>query len=546
MALRAAMSHLRSAFSSLRASRTVDLRPLLFLAAEADDPAPRELLLAALEGEVAGIKDWARNLSAAGEGLAAAVAAVSNSGYGRNGLLHIAAALGDDINCATLINVGDHDVDAEIHGVTPLLAAVKGRMPNNVVQVLLEASANVNVTDKYGNSPLHIAIERGYTEAVSLLISHGAAVNTRCESGEYPLQIAVRNRDINMLKLLLEHESIDVNIDTARTALAMAAADGFYDGINCLLEAGANPNIPNENGYVPVEIAASRGYVECVLLLFPVTTPLASYDVWSISAIVSQQETIIHAILKACVEQPDHVLIHEKLLVYISHQIQDFWDAEMDLKSITIGWSKWTCVAEAFDVLGRTRLARKDSSKTSEEEGHQKGVVNFIYANVDKIIPQLGPFTTIALVYSHGERKKQKVGQILSIPDSYFDILCCGTMIAGSSLSLLYSFAAYYKEAPKPSSIGFQMISVLVLLVNCYMLFVMGVTLLGIERTLPPCIVVPGIAMVIVMIVVWPFFLGQPKCVVDFLKRAIDCTKGVNAQRRERLRDATARAQSQV
>ncbi|KAL6658308.1 hypothetical protein ACP70R_003894 [Stipagrostis hirtigluma subsp. patula] len=505
MALRAAMSHLRSAFSSLRASRTVDLGPLLFLAAEADDPAPRELLLAALEGEVAGIKDWARNLSAAGEGLAAAVAAVSNSGNGRNGLLHIAAALGDDINCATLINVGDHDVDAEIHGVTPLLAAVKGRMPNNVVQVLLEASANVNVTDKYGNSPLHIAIERGYTE-----------------------------------------ESIDVNIDTARTALAMAAADGFYDGINCLLEAGANPSIPNENGYVPVEIAASRGYVECVLLLFPVTTPLASYDVWSISAIVSQQETIIHAILKACVEQPDHVLIHEKLLVYISHQIQDFWDAEMDLKSITIGWSKWTCVAEAFDVLGRTRLARKDSSKTSEEEGHQKGVVNFIYANVDKIIPQLGPFTTIALVYSHGERKKQKVGQILSIPDSYFDILCCGTMIASASLSLLYSFAAYYKEAPKPSSIGFQMISVLVLLVNCYMLFVMGVTLLGIERTLPPCIVVPGIAMVIVMIVVWPFFLGQPKCVVDFLKRAIDCTKGVNAQRRERLRDATARAQSQV
>jgi len=57
-------------------------------------------------------------------------------------------------------------------GATPLYnAASLGR--EDVVQVLLDRGADVNLTNKAGATPLHAAVVNGYTAVSTLLKSHG-------------------------------------------------------------------------------------------------------------------------------------------------------------------------------------------------------------------------------------------------------------------------------------------------------------------------------------------------------------------------------------
>jgi ankyrin repeat protein len=53
----------------------------------------------------------------------------------------------------------------------------------------------VNANDKNGNLPLHIASVRGHTEIVKLLLDAGAAVNISNKQGRIPLDMAA-NADI--------------------------------------------------------------------------------------------------------------------------------------------------------------------------------------------------------------------------------------------------------------------------------------------------------------------------------------------------------------
>ena len=43
---------------------------------------------------------------------------------------------------------------------------------------LIAKGAYVNAKDKYGNIPLHLAIEKGYTDIAIELIDAGAKINT--------------------------------------------------------------------------------------------------------------------------------------------------------------------------------------------------------------------------------------------------------------------------------------------------------------------------------------------------------------------------------
>ena len=76
---------------------------------------------------------------------------------------------------------------------TPLLAwaAKKGR--TDIVKLLIEAGANVNVTNKNGSTPLHIAADHGHTEIVKLLIEKEANVNMANKYGLTPLYFAAQN-----------------------------------------------------------------------------------------------------------------------------------------------------------------------------------------------------------------------------------------------------------------------------------------------------------------------------------------------------------------
>ncbi|TVU16272.1 hypothetical protein EJB05_39825, partial [Eragrostis curvula] len=318
MAVASAPGRARSWRSSLRPP--LDLRPALVPEGGDADRAVAELLNAALEGDLPRAKKLAKEISKAGKSVDQAVAVVT--GIKRPGPLHLAAAMGKVEMCRLLIRTCEVDVNVtDDDGATPLIFAVQGVRSKAVINFLLSCEADPDKADSNGIAPLHIAAEQDSYEVAELLLSKGAKVDPVCGSGEAPLHVAAENGNASMLKLLMKHNAdfnrltgslntpldvslfgfslecleilieagADVNIGTP---LVIAADKGLSDCIESLLKAGADANIPNENGKMPIEIAALKGWVECVEILFPVTTPIAGYADWSIDAITPHGKTV--------------------------------------------------------------------------------------------------------------------------------------------------------------------------------------------------------------------------------------------------------------
>ncbi|KAL5725352.1 hypothetical protein ACHQM5_008506 [Ranunculus cassubicifolius] len=68
--------------------------------------------------------------------------------------------------------------------------------------------------------------------------------------------------------------------------LACAAANEGIEYIKFLLEAGADPNIQNDDGLRPIEVAALNGNHRGVSILFPVTSPIPACLDWSFSGLM--------------------------------------------------------------------------------------------------------------------------------------------------------------------------------------------------------------------------------------------------------------------
>ena len=115
----------------------------------------------------------------------------------------------------------------------------------DIVQALLAAGANVNVTDVDGSTPL----------------IHAACADRR-------LQASVETWRLQNVRILLQNGA-DVNATNKRglSALHYAAHLGVGSVNKVLLDAGADPNAKSVDGRTPVDMAREKGYEEIVSLL---------------------------------------------------------------------------------------------------------------------------------------------------------------------------------------------------------------------------------------------------------------------------------------
>lgn len=98
----------------------------------------------------------------------------------------------------TIVNTRDQtSLDTGLH--------IAARQKNlRYVNFLIAAGANVNMRNIDGETPLVIACNLGFIEAVPPLIAAGAKVDEPNSTGETPLITAVHNRNILMMRLLLQ------------------------------------------------------------------------------------------------------------------------------------------------------------------------------------------------------------------------------------------------------------------------------------------------------------------------------------------------------
>ncbi|MEZ0260558.1 MAG: ankyrin repeat domain-containing protein [Alphaproteobacteria bacterium] len=120
----------------------------------------------------------------------------------------------------TAINTGDHGevvslldkwadpaayTDAEGHAI---IAAVKQHNPE-ILKTLVEAGAPLNVRDRDGKTPLHVAVTYGNVDHVKTLVTKGAIVTIPCHEGRTALQRAEESYDYayKMLENAAQSES---------------------------------------------------------------------------------------------------------------------------------------------------------------------------------------------------------------------------------------------------------------------------------------------------------------------------------------------------
>ncbi|UKZ79330.1 hypothetical protein TrVFT333_007080 [Trichoderma virens FT-333] len=119
-------------------------------------------------------------------------------------LLHLAAYLGNVAWAKLLISEQARAISRkDNYGRTPLCWAVN-RGHRDMVELLLDHGARVNVKDRSDLTALHIAVTGQHKDIVSVLIDRGARLESKSEHGDTPLIRAIQANSREIIQILLE------------------------------------------------------------------------------------------------------------------------------------------------------------------------------------------------------------------------------------------------------------------------------------------------------------------------------------------------------
>lgn len=114
------------------------------------------------------------------------------------------------------------------------------------IQRLVDAGAEIDVQNNTGTTALMLATRQGLINIVSLLLKHGADPNIQAHSGHSAMHEACISHDgsLEILKALVKaggNPNVSL-LDNGITPLVVAHGSRFREGIQLLLDAGAEPN----------------------------------------------------------------------------------------------------------------------------------------------------------------------------------------------------------------------------------------------------------------------------------------------------------------
>lgn len=157
------------------------------------------------------------------------------------------------------------DVDiTDRWGISALHLAITPER-NAVLRALLAAGADVNIRDANNTTPLMQAALYGYYLSVQLLLQAKAKVNLQDDMGHTALTYAVLAEHVDIVRLLLTAQA-NVNHktgvfgfrNTGDTPLIIAARFLNYTIMDMLLRAGADRSIPGKHGKTVDQILAEQ------------------------------------------------------------------------------------------------------------------------------------------------------------------------------------------------------------------------------------------------------------------------------------------------
>ncbi|XP_049514516.1 uncharacterized protein LOC119433031 isoform X3 [Dermacentor silvarum] len=132
----------------------------------------------------------------------------------------------------------------------------------------------VNMADVNGNTAIHYAVSHGNFDAVSILLDSKVCDVSKQNKAGYTcimlVSLAEIKNDTHRLVVQRLFQLGDVNakaMQNGQTALMLAASHGRLEMIKLLLDAGAEPNVQDNDGSTALMCAAEHGYIEIVRVL---------------------------------------------------------------------------------------------------------------------------------------------------------------------------------------------------------------------------------------------------------------------------------------
>jgi ankyrin repeat protein len=186
---------------------------------------------------------------------------------GRTPLFLVAMNNGNTSIAKLLIDAGADVNSAENSGATPLSYA-PFRGFNEIIDLLLDHGARVEVDTDLWFEVFHRACAIGHNRLAQLMISEGLDVSKKNEDGRLPLHSAAEGGASKLIDFLIERgNAIDSKDYCGNTPLHLAAQSGHRDVVQRLVHLGADINVKNMMGETPYNLATKKKKHEIIVLL---------------------------------------------------------------------------------------------------------------------------------------------------------------------------------------------------------------------------------------------------------------------------------------
>jgi hypothetical protein len=194
-----------------------------------------------------------------------------------NTALHLAVIAQNLDGVNALVNTNlKYDIDAlNNHGYSALHSAILTDAPE-MVELLKQKGANINVVNEYGSTALHSAATNQNLDEIKRLLDAGIDPNIQKTDGNTALHIAATKNLKEVVDALATNKDTDVNIlnRSDATPLSIAMSRGFTKMVENLIENGADINqkskftfCQNHGLQSPLKYAADKANDELVGIL---------------------------------------------------------------------------------------------------------------------------------------------------------------------------------------------------------------------------------------------------------------------------------------
>ncbi|KAJ3427249.1 palmitoyltransferase hip14 [Anaeramoeba flamelloides] len=137
------------------------------------------------------------------------------------------------------------------------------------VHYLIQAGANIEEADNFGNTPLMSAAENGNTTIIYYLSQMSVSVNQKNLSSFSALHFAAYKGQVDSIRLL---NSLGANLNgqdnNGNTPIHLAIEQDEFKAVQTLAQIGANFNVSNNNKFTPFQYAQRLGKTKMIFFVF--------------------------------------------------------------------------------------------------------------------------------------------------------------------------------------------------------------------------------------------------------------------------------------